>query len=148
MYTNILIPTDGSELSTQAGSRAVELAKTLKAKVTIVLVSPTFRQLMDEGFMGPMVNASQRDWEEAVTTRANKVLDAVMVHAKAAGVTGETLHVFRDAPYLAIIDAATQKGCDLIVMGSHGYGGFKQWVLGSETTRVLSHSKIPVLVYR
>jgi nucleotide-binding universal stress UspA family protein len=56
--------------------------------------------------------------------------------------------VFRDEPHQEIIDPAKKSGCDLIVMGSHGYGGLKQLVLGSETTRVLSHSKIPVLVYR
>jgi nucleotide-binding universal stress UspA family protein len=76
------------------------------------------------------------------------VLDAVAADAKNAGVKCDTTHLFRDMPYAAIIDTAKKNGCDLIVMGSHGYGGFKQFVLGSETTRVLSHSKIPVLVYR
>ena len=148
MFTNILIPTDGSELSVQAGHHAIALAKTFKAKATAVLVSPTFRQLMDEGFVGPMVSLSESEWEDSVTERARAVLDAVAAEAKAAGVKCETVHVFRDQAYVAIIDAAKKNDCDLIVMGSHGYGGFKQWVLGSETTRVLSHSKIPVLVYR
>ena len=148
MFTNILIPTDGSELSTQAARGALDLAKALKAKATIVLVSPTFKQLADEGFLVPELDVDKRAWEKGVSERAGKVLEATAGAAKAAGVKCETVHVFRDVPHLAIIDAAKKNGCDLIVMGSHGYGGFKQLVLGSETMRVLSHSKIPVLVYR
>lgn len=148
MFTNILIPTDGSELSMQVSRRAVDLAKVFKAKATIVLVSPTFRQLTDEGFLAPSTSVNKREWEKSVTERARKVLDAIAAEARDAGVKCDTLHVFRDLPYLAIVDTAEKNGCDLIVMGSHGYGGFKQFVLGSETTRVLSHSKIPVLVYR
>jgi nucleotide-binding universal stress UspA family protein len=148
MFTNILIPTDGSELSVQANRGAVDLAKALKAKATFVLVSPTFKQLADEGFLVPELDVDKREWEKGVSERAQKVLDAAAGEAKAAGVKCETVHVFRDQPYVAIIDTAKKQGCDLIVMGSHGYGGFKQLVLGSETTRVLSHSKIPVLVYR
>lgn len=148
MFTSILIPTDGSELSVRAGGHAVELAKAFKAKVTIVLVSPTFKQMTDEGFVGPSMSVGKREWEKAVAERARKVLDAAAAEARNAGIKCETVHVFRDLPYTAIIDTANKNDCDLIVMGSHGYGGFKQVVLGSETTRVLSHSKIPVLVYR
>ena len=148
MFKNILIPTDGSELSTQASRHAIEMAKAFKAKTTAVLVSPTFKQLTDEGFVGPAMSVNKREWEKSVVERAVKVLDAVAAEAKAAGVKCETMHVFRDQPHVAIVDLAKKNGCDLIVMGSHGYGGFKQFVLGSETSRVLSHSKIPVLVYR
>ena len=148
MFTNILIPTDGSELSTQASRHAIEMAKAFKAKTTAVLVSPTFKQLTDEGFVGPAMSVNKREWEKSVVERSVKVLDAVAADAKAAGVKCETVHVFRDQPHVAIVDLAKKNGCDLIVMGSHGYGGFKQFVLGSETSRVLSHSKIPVLVYR
>jgi nucleotide-binding universal stress UspA family protein len=148
MFAHILIPTDGSELSVQASHHAIAVAKVFNAKATVVLASPTFRQLMDEGFVGPMVNIGMDEWEKSIEERARKVLDAVAAAAKAAGVQCETVHVFRDMPHAAIIDIAKTHGCDLIVMGSHGYGGFKQWVLGSETTRVLSQSKVPVLVYR
>jgi nucleotide-binding universal stress UspA family protein len=148
MFTNILIPTDGSGLSTQASQRAIEMAKAFKAKVTAVLVSPTFKQLTDEGFVGPSLSVNKREWEKGVAARAQRVLDAVAAAAKAAGIKCETLHVYRDSPHQAIVDSAKKNGCDLIVMGSHGYGGFKQFVLGSETSRVLSHSKIPVLVFR
>jgi nucleotide-binding universal stress UspA family protein len=148
MFTNILIPTDGSALATQASRRALEIARAFKAKATVVLVSPTFKQLTDEGFVGPAMNVSKREWEKGVVERAFKVLDAVAAEAKAAGVKCETVHVFRDQPHMGIVDLAKKNSCDLIVMGSHGYGGFKQFMLGSETSRVLSHSKIPVLVYR
>ena len=148
MFTNILIPTDGSELSVQAGHHAIELAKAFKANVTVVLASPTHKKLKDEGFLVPGLDMGKRAWEKEITGRARKVLDAVAAEAKAAGVACEAVQVFRDSPYLAIIETAKQYGCDLIVMGSHGYGGFKQLMLGSETIRVLSHSKIPVLVYR
>jgi nucleotide-binding universal stress UspA family protein len=148
MFNNILIPTDGSELSIAAGRHAVDIARAFKTKVTAVLVSPTFSQLTDEGFFGPGLNATKRTWEEDAATRARTVLDAVAAAAKAAGVICATEHVFHNFPYQAIIDTAKKYDCDLIVMGSHGYGGFKQLVLGSETMRVLSHSKIPVLVYR
>jgi nucleotide-binding universal stress UspA family protein len=148
MFTNILIPTDGSALATQASRRALEIARAFKAKATVVLVSPTFKQLTDEGFVGPAMSVNKREWEKGVVERAFKVLDAVAAEAKAAGVKCETVHVFRDQPHMGIVDLAKKNSCDLIVMGSHGYGGFKQFVLGSETSRVLSHSKIPVLVYR
>lgn len=148
MFTNILIPTDGSELSIQVGQRAIEMAKAFKARVTAVLVSPTFKQLTDEGFVGPSMSVNKREWEKGVAERAQRVLDVVAAAAKAAGIKCEPVHVYRDSPYVAIVDTAKKNGCDLIVMGSHGYGGFKQFLLGSETSRVLSHSKIPVLVYR
>ena len=148
MFTHILIPTDGSELSAVATESALSLAKTHKAKVTIMMASPTFRQMADEGFILPGLQMGKRDWEEAATNRARKVLDDVAGQAASAGVKCDTVHVFKDMPHTAIIDTAKKQGCDLIVMGSHGYGGFKQWVLGNETTRVLSQSKIPVLVYR
>lgn len=148
MFTNILIPTDGSELSVQAGRHAIEMAKAFKANVTVVLASPTHKKLKDEGFLVPGLDMGERSWKKEITGRARKVLDVVAAEAKIAGVACDTVHVFRDSPYVAIIDTAKKYGCDLIVMGSHGYGGFKQLMLGSETVRVLSHSKIPVLVYR
>ena len=73
---------------------------------------------------------------------------ACCTHTEKAGVACNALHVFGDAPYEAIIDAAEKNGCDMIAMGSHGHSGVKQFFVGSETTRVLSHTKIPVVVYR
>lgn len=148
MFTHILLPTDGSDLSKKACRSGLALAKAFKASVTVVMVTPTHKQMTDEGFVAPAAGVNKREWEKGMAERAGKVLDAVAAEARALGVKCETEHHFRDTPYQTIVDTAKKLGCDLIVMGSHGYGGLKQLVLGSETTRVLSHSKVPVLVYR
>ncbi len=148
MYSHILVPTDGSELSIDAARKAIDLAKLCKARMTTIMVSPTYRQMNQEGFIAPTVNTMRERWEEHMSERAKKVLDGICADAVKAGLKCETLHVFGDAPYEAIIDAANKNGCDMIAMGSHGHGGIKQLFLGSETARVLSHSKIPVMVYR
>lgn len=148
MYTHILIPTDGSELSLNAARQAIELAKLCKAKVTAVMVSPTYRQVNQEGFVVPTVNSIRERWDEQMNARAKKAFDEIEAAAQKAGVACATTHATGDAPYEAIIDAANKNGCDMIAMGSHGYGGVKQFFIGSETTRVLSHTKIPVIVYR
>lgn len=148
MFKHILIPTDGSELSRQAATAAIELAKRLKAKTTLILVSPTFKQMADEGFFFPGLHIQKREWEQGAKERAQKVLEESAAVARNASVGCGTVHTFADLPHKAIIDTAKKNGCDLIVMGSHGYSGFKQVMLGSETAKVLSQSKIPVLVYR
>jgi nucleotide-binding universal stress UspA family protein len=148
MYTHILVPTDGSELSINAAHHAVELAKLCKARMTAIMVTHSFRQMQQDGFIMPTSNTVRERWEEQMAERAKKVLDGICADAEKSGVKCEALHVFGDAPYEAIIDAANNHGCDMIAMGSHGHGGVKQLFVGSETTRVLSHTKIPVMVYR
>jgi nucleotide-binding universal stress UspA family protein len=148
MYSHILVPTDGSELSINAAHQAVELAKLCKAKMTAIMVSPTYRQMQQDGFVVPTSNIVKERWEEQMVQRAKPVLEAICADARKGGVECDSVHAFGDAPYEAIIDAANQHGCDVIAMGSHGKGGMKQFFVGSETTRVLSHTKIPVMVYR
>jgi nucleotide-binding universal stress UspA family protein len=148
MYSHILIPTDGSELSLNAAREAIQLASLCKAKVSAIMVSPTYRQIHEEGFVAPTVKTIRERWEAEVAVRAKKVLDGICEDARKAGVACETVHTFGDAPYEAIIETANKRGCDMIAMGSHGHGGVKQFFVGSETTRVLSHTKIPVVVYR
>jgi nucleotide-binding universal stress UspA family protein len=148
MFKHILVPIDGSEISMQAGRKAIALAKSFKSPMTVVMASASYRQLTDEGYLVPVMDISRREWEKNVAGRAQAILNRLVAEAKGAGVKCIGMHVFNDQPYRAIIDIAKKNDCDLIVMGSHGHGGFKQIVLGSETTRVLSHSKIPVLVYR
>ena len=148
MFKHILVPTDGSDISREACEHALDLAREHKAQVTVLMASPTYRRVADEGFILPEINVEKRDWEASVKERANAVLDEAAAKAKAKGVKCATAHVFKDVPHAAIIDAAKKNNADLIVMASHGHGGFKQWVLGSETNGVLSQSKIPVLVYR
>ena len=148
MYSHILVTTDGSKLSLDAASNAMELARLCKAKMTALLVSPTYHFNNQEGFVSPRVNIIRERYEDARNALAKTVLERVCDEAKKSGVACEAIHVFDDAPYEAIIATADQKGCDVIAMGSHGYGGVKQFFIGSETTRVLSHTKIPVMVYR
>jgi nucleotide-binding universal stress UspA family protein len=88
------------------------------------------------------------EYKKRAEAHAQKVLASVSAAAKLAGVASETLHIEHEHIYQAIIDAASARRCDLIVIASHGRRGVSAVVLGSETVKVLTHSKIPVLVYR
>ncbi len=148
MYSHILVPIDGSALALNAAHQAIAMAKLCKARMSVILVSRSYRQVHEEGFISPVVNTVRERWEEEASARAKHITDAVCADAAKAGVACVSLHAFNDAPYEAIIEAANKNACDLIVMGSHGHGGVKQFLVGSETSRVLSHTKTPVLVYR
>ena len=150
MYRHILIPTDGSELAEHAVTNGLSLAKSVGAKVTVIIVKDPFNWLSV-----PETRASQRQaldnlakHNEQVEKHAASVLSRAADAAKEAGVPCDTMHVENTRPYQAIIAAAADRGCDLIVMGSHGRGGLSAIVLGSVTNKVLTHTKTPVLVYR
>ena len=145
MYKHILIPTDGSELSENAILKGIALAKSMDAKVTGITVSSTFHAFAVEPMM---VTDTPVQYQKDCEARAEKYLATIEKAAKSAHVPYEGTHVFHDQPYEAIIDTTAKRGCDLIVMASHGRRGMKALVLGSETTKVLTHSKIPVLVLR
>ena len=145
MYKHILIPTDGSTLSERTIKQGMMLAKSLNAKVTAVTVSPTFHMFAVEPMM---VTDTPKQYEEDCKLRAEKYLAVARDAVKAAGVSYDEAHIVHDHPYEAIIDAATNRDCDLIFMASHGRKGVSALVLGSETTKVLTHSKIPTLVCR
>jgi nucleotide-binding universal stress UspA family protein len=145
MYKRILIPTDGSELSAAAIRHGVKLAKALGASVTVLTVSPPFHPI---GVEAVFVPDNAEEWQKDCDTQAERVLGVAREIATTAGVTCESVHVTDDHPYQAIIDTARAKGCEAIVMASHGRRGVAALVLGSETTKVLTHSKIPVLVCR
>ncbi len=138
MYTHILIPTDGSELAGKAVQHGSTLAKLIGAKVTVLTVLPP-PTITNDTDMAETRKASMQK-------RAEEILGAV--GKQAAGITCDTIQVENEDPYRAIIDTADSKGCDLIVMASHGRRGIAAIVLGSETVKVLTHCKIPVLVYR
>ena len=145
MYKHILIPTDGSELSAKAITEGVALAKALNAEVTAITVSETFHTFS----LNPLVVTDMPEqYEKDSDARAEKYLRETENAAKAAGVPYEGIHVIHDYPYEAIIAAAKERGCDLIVMASHGRKGMSAVVLGSETVKVLTHSNIPTLVCR
>jgi nucleotide-binding universal stress UspA family protein len=145
MYKNILIPTDGSELSDNAVRHGVGLAKTLGAKVTAVTVTLPFHVFAIDP---ATVTDTPADYEKHAKQHAGRILDAVSKAATAANVTCKTVHLVHEHPYDAIIKTADAEGCDLILMASHGRRGMAALVLGSETVKVLTHTKIPVLVYR
>lgn len=145
MYKHILVPTDGSGLSARAIQQAIGLAKSLGAKITGMTVSVPFHIFALDPLM---VSDTAEQYEKDCKARAAKFLDDILVATKAAGVQCEVTNVTAEHPYEGIINTATGKGCDLIFMASHGRKGVSALVLGSETHKVLTHSKIPVLVSR
>ena len=146
---HILLPTDGSKLSNQAVKQAIELAKALGAKITAVHVVGGYHQFLpDEGFVMPEIPALKKRFEQEQAVRAKKILDSVKGAAQMAGVACDVVVATSDVPYEMIIKQATKLKCDLIIMASHGRRGFQGILLGSETQKVLTHSKIPVLVCR
>jgi len=145
MYKNILITTDGSDLSNKAVAHGVALAKSVGAKVTALTVTvPIPVMLVDPNAIAALPD----DFEESLRAAGADDLAKVAAAAKAAGVPCETVQAEGSEPFREIIDTAKKKGCDLIVMASHGRRGVSAVVLGSETVKVLTHSKVPVLVCR
>ncbi len=145
MFKHILVPTDGSDLSRKALLYAVQLAKETKAKVTALTVRPPYVI----GSMDMIGVVGGQDEFEAETQRyAEYALTQAKMAGEAAGVEVETIQDVGDQPYRAIIDCAKANNCDLIVMASHGRRGVSAMILGSETSKVLTHSHVPVLVFR
>jgi nucleotide-binding universal stress UspA family protein len=146
MFKNILIPTDGSEQSQRAVRTGVDLAKLHQAKVTGIHVIPDYHLLIAyEGAFDPV---TEERIEEEARTRAESYLAFVRRTAEEAGVPCDTVCETSDHPYDAILKTAEAKGCDLILMTSHGRKGLAAVLLGSETRKVLTHARVPVLVVR
>jgi nucleotide-binding universal stress UspA family protein len=140
MYRHILIPTDGSELAEHGVAHGVALAKSVGAKVSIIfVVEPS------EMGTGRFLEAVASD-AELRKEQATSALDRAANAAKEAGVSCETLQVENWQPHEAIIATAANRGCDLIVMSSHGRSGLSLLLIGSVTNKVLTHAKTPVLV--
>ena len=132
-------------LSEGAITKGVALAKAMNARVTGLTASSTFHTFA----MDPlMVTDTPAQYAKDCEARAQKYLSSIEKAAKTAGAPYEGVHAVHDHPYEAIIDTAAEKGCDLIFMASHGRKGMSAVLLGSETVKVLTHSKIPVLVCR
>ena len=148
MFKHILLPTDGSKLSDRAVQRGIELAEVLGARVTSVHVIPEFRMMADESFALPTSADLKKRYDRESKARAEKMLAKIDARAAQAGVKHSGVAVTADVPYEQIIETARKCKCDLIVMASHGRRGLSGLLLGSETSKVLTHSKIPVLVVR
>ncbi|HUW36723.1 MAG TPA: universal stress protein [Rhodocyclaceae bacterium] len=147
MFKHILVPTDGSQLSADTVKRAILFAKEVGAKITFFFAKPDYPvAFYGEGAL--IDPTTPEKFAEMAEQQAQEILAAATQQAQAAGVDCASLSVVSDVPYEAIIKASTQAGCDLIFMASHGRRGFSGLLLGSETQKVLTHSKVPVLVYR
>ena len=145
MFTHVLLPTDGSGLSQGAVMKGILLAKESDAKVTGISVVPEFHVLT---FNTTMLEDTKEQFLADNREQAKKNLAMLKKAAAEQGVPCDTVVEVSDHPYEAIIHTAESKGCDLILMASHGRRGAKGLLLGSETLKVLTHSRIPVLVYR
>jgi nucleotide-binding universal stress UspA family protein len=148
MYEHILVPTDGSKLSQKAVAAAAKLAKATGAKLTGVYVIPPYTPPVYGEGVAYVPEMTPKAYKELTEREAKRALAAVEVEADAAGVPSKMVMLSNDHPWEGIIRTAKSKKCDLIVMASHGRKGLAGLLLGSETTKVLTHSKIPVLVCR
>ncbi len=149
MFKHILVPTDGSPLSLKAAKAAVDLAKVHKAKITAIhVMAPYVPPIAGDAIMYYPESFSPEEYGKAVEKEAQKALAKVKAEAAAADVAFDSVAVTHDQPWESIVDAAKKSKCDLIVMASHGRRGLAGLLLGSETTKVLTHSRTPVLVCR
>jgi len=147
MYKHILVATDGSKLSAKAVAQAIDLAQTLGAGLTALYASPDYPlpAYSDGVAFEPM---SRKEYATLCKKEGDKILGVVAMKAESAGLEFNTVHAIAPTPWEAILSAARKNKCDAIVMASHGRRGVSALLLGSETQKVLTHSKLPVLVVR
>jgi len=148
MYANILMSTDGSDVARKGVQQGIALAKALNAKATIITVT----EPLEVNYGGDLAVGwipSQEEFgrfDAACKESASKVLDEARAMAEQIGISAELLHVPNAYPATAIIETAKSRGCDLIVMASHGRRGLRKLLLGSQTSKVLADGSVPVLV--
>ena len=147
MYKRILLATDGSQLSDKAVQTAMELTQIFSADLVVVKVVPHYIQTYFEGSFA-INDVDVKNIESQWETAAQKTLDEVQALALAKGLHIHTRVVKSDDIAQGLIDTAKQLNSELIVMASHGRKGIKRFLLGSETTSVLTHATIPVLLLR
>lgn len=147
MYKHIMLPLDGSgELSNRAVQEGIALAQTLGSKLTLLTVVPPYHT----GVTTPLTSGIVHEIEAGRDTEHKNVAEKLHadITARAGKVACESVVVIGGNPYEQIIENAQARGCDLIVMATHGRKGLDALLVGSETVNVLTHSKIPVLVVR
>ncbi|MBV6323327.1 universal stress protein [Duganella violaceipulchra] len=145
MFKHFLMPTDGSAISTAILRPCIQFAKECGASITAVHVIPEFHVLT---YQVEMLEATREQFRQDSIAHAQRYLAEIEQCARELGVPCKTLALHHEQPYEAIIQSAREQGCDLICMASHGRRGVKGMLLGSETQKVLTHSQIPVLVFR
>jgi len=147
MFKHILIPTDGSPIANKAVKAGVRFAREIGAKVTAYqAIGALLTHIDDEGYV--IDPKMQEEFERSAREVAQRRLDAIGKVARAAGVACDSAVTTVDTPYKGIIEMATKRRCDVIFMASHGRRGVSGLFVGSVTQKVLTHCKIPVLVYR
>ena len=147
MFKHILVPTDGSTLSLRAAKNAVRFAKVHGARITAFYAAPEYHPNIAGDYL-PANFVPLAVYQTQIKKTAEKYLDQIKKLATVGGVTCTGLYATSDSPYQAIIKAAKERKCDLIFMASHGRSGIAGMLIGSETNKVLTHCKLPVLVYR
>lgn len=145
MFKHILLPTDGSDLSQRAIEHGIALAKALGARVTGFHATPPFHVFTYETLQ---LESTREEYLRVSAEQTANILGTIEAAARAAGVPSDSVSTLGDQPYADILRTAAERGCDLIVMASHGRRGVKGMLLGSETQKVLTHGTVPVLVYR
>lgn len=145
MFKHLLLPTDGSDFSAAAVQKGLRLASSLGARVTFFNAIPEYQTVSHQSVLA---DDSRDRFAKDCQTQGDQVLAEAAQAAQAAGVACDTVSAISDHPFEVIVKVAVEKGCDLIVMASHGRKGLRGFLLGSETQKVLTHSTIPVLVYR
>jgi nucleotide-binding universal stress UspA family protein len=162
MYANILLSTDGSDVAKKGLENGFALAKALNAKVTVITVTEPLPIAVTEplpisvieplsidfgsGHAGGWSAEEVARFDAACKEQAAKVLDEAQAMAEHIGISAELLHIPNAHPASAMIETAKSRGCDLIVMGSHGRRGLRKFFLGSQTSEVLAAASVPVLV--
>lgn len=146
MYKHILIPTDGSATADKAVEEGLKFAKWAGARVTVFTAMPEYQVPAGEFVSRDAV--SLPEFERRSMEQAQKLFEGIAPRAREAGVELDTDVALSDIPWQAIIRSAEKNGCDLIFIASHGRKGVSALLHGSETREVLTHSRIPTLVYR
>lgn len=150
MFRHILVPIDGSDLSKATVTHAICFARDVSGQVTFLYVMKDYpvSLLHSEADQESIDPIAPNDFTDAMRTHADRILQAARAEAEAAGVSVDSIAVTQDEPHKAIIEVGLSRKADVIFMGSHSRRGLAGLLLGSVTQKVLSNSKIPVLVYR
>lgn len=148
MYANILLSTDGSDVARKGLEHGIALAKALQARLTIITVTEALPVDYGSGHASGWIPTQDEidSHHAACKARGSKVLDDARAMSEQIGAAAELLHVPNAHPATAIIETAKSRGCDLIVMASHGRRGLRKLFLGSQTSEVLVDGSVPVLV--
>jgi nucleotide-binding universal stress UspA family protein len=147
MYKHLFVATDGSKLSAKAVAHAIALAQALGGKLTAFYASPDYPMpVYAEGVS--YMPMTRKEYTALCSKEADKILKPISLKAEAAGLEFNSVHVIAAAPWEAILATARKNKCDAIVMASHGRRGVSALLLGSETQKVLTHTKLPMIVVR